>query len=56
MLEETGCAYAVKILDMTKGEHRAPPYLAINPVGKIPAIVDHDGPGGRRTTSPNKYP
>jgi GST-like protein len=50
MLEETGCAYAVKILDMTKGEHRAPPYLAINPVGKIPAIVDHDGPGGGTVT------
>lgn len=50
MLEETGCAYAVKVLDMMKGEHRAAPFLAINPVGKIPAIVDHDGPGGEAVT------
>lgn len=50
MLEETGCEYTHHPLDMMKGEHRAPPYLAINPVGKIPAIVDHDGPGSGDVT------
>ena len=50
MLEETGCAYTLQPLDMMKGEHRAPRFLAINPVGKIPAIVDRDGPGGETVT------
>ncbi len=50
MLEETECAYAVQPLDMSKGEHLAPPFLAINPVGKIPAIIDHDGPDGETVT------
>ena len=50
MLEETECAYTVQPLDMSKGEHLAPPFLAINPVGKIPAIIDHDGPDGETVT------
>lgn len=50
MLEETGCAYTHQPLDMMKGAHREPAYLAINPVGKIPAIVDHDGPDGATVT------
>lgn len=50
MLEETGCAYTPRPLDLKKGEHRAPAFLAINPVGKIPAIVDRDGPGGETVT------
>lgn len=50
MLEETGCAYTHQPLDMMKGEHREAPFLAINPVGKIPAIIDHDGPGGETVT------
>ena len=39
MLEETGAPYDVKILSFEKGEHKAPEYLAINPMGKVPAIV-----------------
>jgi GST-like protein len=50
MLEETGCPYTHQPLDMMKGAHREPAYLAINPVGKIPAIVDHDGPDGETVT------
>ncbi len=42
MLEETGCPYEVHLLDLTKGEHKNPAYRAINPMGKIPAIV-HQG-------------
>ena len=39
MLEEVGAPYDVKILDFEKREHKSPEYLAINPMGKIPAIV-----------------
>lgn len=41
MLEELGEPYELHVLDM-KGEQRAPAYLAINPMGKVPAI-EHDG-------------
>lgn len=46
MLEETGLAYRVREIDLVAGEHLAASFLAINPFGKIPAIVDSDGPGG----------
>ncbi|MBV8650265.1 MAG: glutathione S-transferase N-terminal domain-containing protein, partial [Alphaproteobacteria bacterium] len=46
MLEETGLPYRATKIDITNDEQFAPEYLAINPNGKIPAIVDHDGPGG----------
>jgi len=50
MLEECGLAYTTHKLDLTKGEGRSPEFLKINPVGAIPAIVDHDGPGGKTVT------
>ena len=40
LLEETGLAYTPKPVDMLKGEQFDPAFLAINPNGKIPAIVD----------------
>lgn len=42
MLEEVGQPYEVRLLDLQKGEQRRPDYLAVNPMGKVPA-VDHDG-------------
>jgi glutathione S-transferase len=42
MLEEVGAPYETKILALDKREHKSPEYLAINPMGKIPAIV-HNG-------------
>jgi len=39
-LEELGLAYEYVRLDHTKGEHRSAEYLAINPNGKVPALVD----------------
>ncbi|ARV58451.1 glutathione S-transferase [Nostocales cyanobacterium HT-58-2] len=39
-LEELGVPYEFVKLDMQAGEHRQPQYLAINPIGKVPAIVD----------------
>ncbi|GLS44060.1 glutathione S-transferase family protein [Methylobacterium brachythecii] len=41
MLEEVGQPYRTEILDF-RGGHKSPAYLAINPMGKVPAIV-HDG-------------
>jgi glutathione S-transferase len=39
MLEEVEAPYEPKILDFEKREHKSPEYLAINPMGKLPAIV-----------------
>ncbi|MFN6460889.1 MAG: glutathione S-transferase family protein [Nostoc sp. DedVER02] len=41
-LEEIQIPYEFVKLDMQAGEHLKPEYLAINPVGKVPAIVDGD--------------
>ena len=46
MLEETGLEYTLHPVNLGEGEQHAPEYLAVNPNAKIPAIIDHDGPGG----------
>jgi len=45
-LEEMALPYTVRIVDIRKGEQFDPEFLKISPSGKIPAIVDPDGPGG----------
>jgi GST-like protein len=47
MLEEIGLAYVVRWVDLTAGEQFAPEFLRVSPNGKVPALVDHDGPDGR---------
>lgn len=42
LLEELGCDYDLRLLDLKKGEQRRPDYLAINPMGKVPAIRHGD--------------
>ena len=42
LLEELGADYELRPLDLKKGESRSGDYLAVNPMGKVPAIV-HDG-------------
>jgi glutathione S-transferase len=42
MLEEVGEPYDIHLLDLNKGENRQPAYLAVNPMGKVPAL-EHDG-------------
>jgi GST-like protein len=46
MLEETGLAYEPHLVDIGKNESWTPEFLSLNPNGKIPAILDPDGPGG----------
>jgi glutathione S-transferase len=41
-LEELGLAYEVHAVDLSSGEQRSDAYLAINPNGRIPAIVDRE--------------
>ena len=47
LLEELGQPYEVIPVDTAKGEQHAPAFRAVNPNGKLPAIVDTEGPGGR---------
>ena len=45
-LEEKGIPYELTMLDLAGQEHRKPDYLAINPFGKLPALVDSGMAGG----------
>ena len=42
MLEEVGEPYEIQLLSLSKGENRAPDYLAVNPMGKVPALRHGD--------------
>jgi glutathione S-transferase len=42
MLEEAGAPYRMHVLELEKGEHKQPAFLAINPMGKVPTVV-HQG-------------
>jgi GST-like protein len=46
-LEEIGLPYEAHMVDITKNETWTPDFLALNPNGKIPAIIDPNGPGGK---------
>jgi GST-like protein len=46
-LEELGLPYEPHLVDIGKNESWTPEFLSLNPNGKIPAIVDPDGPGGK---------
>jgi len=50
MLEECGLPYKEIFIDVWKGDQFQPDFVKINPNNKIPAIVDHDGPGGKPYT------
>ena len=42
-LEEVGAAYAAARIDFSKSEQCSPEYLAINPKGRVPALLTDDG-------------
>jgi GST-like protein len=47
-LEESGLAYEPRKVALARGEHRAAEYLQLNPTGRVPTLVDSDGPEGER--------
>ena len=47
MLEETGLPYEPHLVDFDRNDQGSPEFKSLNPYGKIPAIIDPDGPGGR---------
>ncbi len=49
-LEESGMPYELHPVDTRKGEQHTAAFRAINPNGKVPAIVDTEGPGGKAAT------
>ena len=46
-LEELGLPYEPHLVDILKNESWTPEFLSLNPNGKIPAIIDPHGPGGK---------
>jgi GSH-dependent disulfide-bond oxidoreductase len=49
-LEELDLPYEIEAVNVRKGEQKQPDYLAINPNGKVPVLVDTDGPSGEPLT------
>jgi GST-like protein len=47
LLEETGLPYEPHLVDFDTDDQKSPEYLSLNPYGKIPAIIDPAGPGGK---------
>ncbi len=47
MLEEIGLPYEVHLIDISANETWTTEYLSLNPNGKIPAMIDPDGPDGK---------
>ncbi len=46
MLEECGLDYRMIPVNIGRGDQHAPAFVALSPNGRMPAIVDHDAPGG----------
>ena len=47
MLDETGLDYTLHPVNLAEGANQSDEYLALNPMGLIPTIVDSDGPDGK---------
>jgi GST-like protein len=47
MLEETGLPHRIHGINIRNGDQFKPEFLSISPNNRIPAIVDHEGPGGK---------
>ena len=47
MCEEVGLDYNIIPINITAGDQFTPEFLKISPNNRMPAIIDHDGPGGK---------
>jgi GST-like protein len=47
-LEESGLKYEPRKVALAHGEHRAAEYLQLNATGRVPTLIDSDGPAGER--------
>jgi len=47
MLEETGLSYEAHLVRFAADEQKSPEFRSLNPYGKIPALIDPNGPGGK---------
>ena len=47
-LEELGVSYQLVRIDLARGDQKRPAFLADNPNGRIPVLIDDEGPGGGR--------
>jgi GST-like protein len=47
MLEETGLPYEPHLVDFAKNDQKSEAFVSLNPNGKIPAMIDPDGPDGK---------
>jgi glutathione S-transferase len=43
VLEEIGASYVLERVDLANGEQRSPPYLSLNPLGRVPTLRTSDG-------------
>jgi GSH-dependent disulfide-bond oxidoreductase len=50
VIEESGLEHRIKPVNLQKKEQLTPDFIKISPAHKIPAMVDHDGPGGKPLT------
>jgi GSH-dependent disulfide-bond oxidoreductase len=44
-LEELGLEYELNAVNVRRGEQKRPEFLTLNPNGKVPVLVDSEGPG-----------
>jgi GST-like protein len=47
MLEEIGLPYEAHAVNIMQNDNKTPEFLSLNPNGKIPAMIDPNGPGGK---------
>ncbi len=47
MLEEIGLPYEAHLVDFAKDDQKSPEFVSLNPNGRIPAMIDPEGPNGR---------
>jgi glutathione S-transferase len=50
VLAENELPHRVHKIDLSAGDQKKPEFLAMNPLGQIPVLVDHQGPGGQPLT------